>query len=257
MESKYFKTTVDTLKINWLKSDKLSFQLIFILISFLFSFVSTVKSQLNINITGSGYGFALNKDDIYYDPFGEYSNYYETSNYMSIGIGYLYEDKSLISFESSFRQSILDGSTHNPFPMSGDPEEWELNSSEFKAYNYKISAGLRYTHFFMVEQKIRLFLSTSIQLQNGYKRIEKGEKRYLLQSQNIAKNEAFEEEYKLSISNLYGDFRLGASYYFNEHFSVSLAAELSTGMVSVWRYETNAPVRKFELAFPVSVHYSF
>lgn len=257
MENKYLKSATDFLKTNWFTNNIYSFKRCFILTIFFLSFTTIVAGQLNVNITGSGYGLALNKDDVYYDPYGEYSNYYETSSYISLGVGYLFDEKNLLSLESSFQQSSFNGSSYNPFPISGNPEEWEWSSSEFTAYNYNIRAGVRYTRFFLADKKVRPFLSASIQLQNGFKRIEKGESRYLLQSENIAKNEEFEDEYKLSLSTPYADLRIGASYYFNENFSVSIAFELSTEKISVWRYETNVPVRKFELALPVSIHYLF
>lgn len=257
MDDKYLKSATDILKRNWITKNLYSFKICFYLAVFLLIFPSNVKSQLNVNITGSGYGIALNKDDIYYNPYGEYSNNYETSRFISLGIGYLVDENNLFSFESSFQQSMLKGRSFNPFPMSGVPDEWEWSSSEFTAYVYSVRAGLRYTRFFLTEYKIKPFISASYQLQKGYKRIEKGESRYLLQSQNIAKNEAFEEEYKLNLSKLHGDLRVGATYNFNEHFSLSLAVEISTQMISVWRYDTNAPVRKFEVAFPVSIHYLF
>lgn len=230
-----------------------------ILIFLLSLHVKSVDAQVQINLGASGYGYAVNKDELYFDPFGEYSSYYKTSKYVSLGVGFLHNQRNYIGLETSLQQSIFEGSSHNPFP-DYEPTEWEERYSKYTSNNYSMRFGFRYTHIFFPSNRFSPIVSASLQFLKEFSWIEKGETKYFMATANgiDSKVESYRREYPKHIFGLSYDLRAGGTFSFNDHFSISLALEISSGLTTLWRTEVGkGPLRKYELAIPLTLHYQF
>ena len=234
----------------------ISFKLYFALTAVFISVASLSLAQLQLNFGGSGYGYALNKDELNYDPYGEYGTEYQTSQYLNLGVCYMLNERNYFGIEASAQQSIFDGYSIN---MSVGMDPMIPLRPEYTAYNYSRRFGLRYTRIFLPNKKIRPILSVSVQQSKEYKWVEKGDQITYIETDNgiELKREQYSEVYKMNSNNLYLDFRIGAAYHFSDHFSLSLALEFSSASTIIWRSMFNQGVEKYEMALPFTVHYQF
>ena len=81
---------------------------------FLLLNLMSVNSQIQVNFAGSAHGFALNKEALEYDKdyigdIDQQRNQYNTSKYLSLGLGYLFEEQIYLGGEIAYNKSLLSG----------------------------------------------------------------------------------------------------------------------------------------------------
>lgn len=232
-----------------------NFKPYFALTALFISVASLSLAQFQINIGGSGYGYALNKEELVFDGF-EFGTEYQTSQYLSLGTGFMLNERNYFGIEASVQQSILDGYSLNPGSFT---EVMTPYNERYTANIYSYRFGLRYSRVFLPSEKFRPILSFSVQSLKESKWVEKGEYRVnnMIDNKLISKIEQYRAEYLLYDYSLYFDFRIGAAYHFNEHFSFSVALEFSSGTTAIWKGYNSYGAKKYEIALPLTIHYQF
>jgi hypothetical protein len=78
---------------------------------------------------------------------------------------------------------------------------------------------------------------------------------------NLTITQSSRSEFQTDLNALYWDLRVGAIFYFNDYFALSIALDFSSGLITIPTtsnmVETFLEDVKYELGCPITLHYQF
>jgi len=238
-------------KTSWQKYiASFSVALIFCITSFQ-SFSQSGKYE--ITFSGSPYAKALNESELFYDPFGESSHQYKTTNYLDLTFNKIVLENNLIGICIGYHRSVLFGSSHNPFPSFGS-NNWEWMYSEYDEYATGYRIGLKLRHRFNLDKKITPFIGASVQWSKNLNWTRRSDATYHHGVLAEYKTEEVITVYDQPGSQLYYDLRLGAEFALTDRFSLLVGAEVLTSATRLTPNQfTEDIIKRWEFGVPVGI----
>lgn len=214
------------------------------------------QKQLQLNLSVSPYGFALNKTTVDFVQLGQRINTYLTSQYITFGVSDLFKENYIFGLETSLQKSSFTGNSTNLFPE--EPlDEFELQNSEFTINSLSRRFGIRFYYLFLNESSFTPIIGGSIHHQKDFRWIENGIANYIVANTGETKTENYQVNTKITRSYAYYDLRFGTSYKINSKLSLSVVMEVSAGLFSNNLFSgIEQPVHKIEVALPITISFS-
>jgi hypothetical protein len=232
---------------------------------FLFLNLMSVNSQIQINFAGSAYGFALNKEALEYDKsylgdLDQQYNQYNTSKYLSLGLGYLFKEQIYLGGEIAYNKSLISG-TQGVGPEEMYNLEWHVQSISWNGEINSWRFGIRSEYNFFKDKIVSPYISFSGSITNDVLWKEKGTETYNKWGGDPY-NVEYEQSKGLNTQSLGYDFRVGVNFRILKDFFISCAVEFSGNKIYTKKKEiySNYPIeqrRKLELAVPITLRYQF
>ena len=223
---------------------------------------SFMNAQVQLNMGFSAFGWAVNKSDLFHDPYDELGTYYRNSGFGDLGIGIVLKEKHYLGLEIGVGFNKYDERWNNPFFDTDDQGWfWQGSESSKKSFNHRL--GLRYTRSFFSDKKLQPYASIALFRTTDYVWNAIGQRTFSRPSsqepfETEYRYESFESSFKDQMVNFYRDLRIGLDYHITDRISVMLGLEFSISRINPrFGLTDEDALIKYELAAPFLLTYQF